>query len=483
MCVVGCDFYTYQSNSRVCNIKYTDKAAYTGMIFTNQLSGYLFGYLRNGGINALSTSTTTTNAACKLLCTQNPNCHFVSFDFRTANAIACTLYSFPADGQTTIGYRVNVPDPNYSPTTLGRFDRIGNSGVVTIHTNLLPNGKLLCTARPEYQRGSPNYDNLSPDPVRASKVTYGEISSVFDPATGTSFPVPIDDNIFCHGSILAEDGRIFTAGGDNGGDMGRDASAGFTNGLRNLRYFDPATNVWSLLSVQLQVTRWYPTVVRTPTGTFWIIGGLADGAGGGVQMSIERWIPGTTYTTLLSISVLTQTGTVGYPFATLIPQTNNIFLFAYNRFSVFDATTGAEVETPDPNNFVHGVRSGDYPGGYCLLPMKEDANGFVKAEGIFFGGTEAPNSNETSIRDVARIVLTNPVGQKIFTYDSDSMPYGRVVSDCVLYPNGYALIFNGARLGRTGGSIGAPLMFAAANGKIYYFILYLLITIIFLIYI
>ena len=465
MCVVGCDFYTYQSSSQTCNIKFTDKAAYTGMFFSQQSSGYLFGYLRNGGINFLSSNTTTTKDDCRLQCSQNPNCHFASIDFRTSNAIVCNQYSFPPDAQTTIGYRVHVLPPNYSPTTLGRFDIIGNSGIVTIHTDLLPNGKLLCTARPEYQRGGPNYDNISPDPARAAVVTYGEISSVFDPATGTHIVVPIDDNIFCHGSILQEDGRIFTAGGDNGGDMGRAASAGFTNGLRNLRYFDPATNVWTILPVQLQVTRWYPTIVRTTTGIFWIIGGLADGAGGGVQMTIERWIPGTSYTTILPLTCLTETGTVGYPFATPIPQTNDIFVFAYNRFSVFDATTGEEVETPNPNNYVHGVRSGDFPGGYCVLPMREDSTGFVKAEGIFFGGTEAPNTNETSLRDVARIVLTNPIGQRIFTYDSDSMPYGRVVSDCVLYPNGYALIFNGARLGRTGGSIGAPLMSASANGK------------------
>jgi hypothetical protein len=49
-------------------------------------------------------------------------------------------------------------------------------------------------------------------------VSYGEIASVFDPITGQSIPTPVDDNLFCHGSILLENGDTFQAGGDGGGD-------------------------------------------------------------------------------------------------------------------------------------------------------------------------------------------------------------------------------------------------------------------------
>jgi hypothetical protein len=42
------------------------------------------------------------------------------------------------------------------------------------------------------------------------------------------------------------------------------------------------------------------------------------------------------------------------------------------------------------------------------------------------------------------------------------MPYGRVVSDAVIQPNGKVLLFNGASRGRTGGAIGTPDMFAEA---------------------
>ena len=79
--------------------------------------------------------------------------------------------------------------------------------------------------------------------------------------------------------------------------------------------------------------------------------------------------------------------------------------------------------------------------------------------------------NQFGISSVARLVLNAPVGQKVWTYD-DNMPYGRVVSDAVLQPNGNILIFNGARKGITGGSIGTPLMFGTANGIIIYIFLF-----------
>jgi hypothetical protein len=44
-------------------------------------------------------------------------------------------------------------------------------------------------------------------------------------------------------------------------------------------------------------------------------------------------------------------------------------------------------------------------------------------------------ANRLAINSVARLVLNAPVGQKIWTYD-DNMPYGRVVSDAVIQPNG-----------------------------------------------
>jgi hypothetical protein len=463
-CGLGCDFYTYQANNKKCNIKYTDKASYMSTVIKGMVSGYLFGYLRGGGISTVATSTTTSVATCLSQCNSNANCQYVAYDTRNPTNVKCYLMRFQTASGVTLGFRSTVEPPNNSPATKGRFDVIGTAGVVAIAANLMRDGRVLLGARPEYDRGGPNTDNISPDPNRARLVPFGEIAAIFDPITGISTPSPIDDNIFCHGAVPAADGRIFTAGGDGGGDMNRDAAIGFTNGLRKLRYFDPATDQWTILNAKLQVTRWYPTVTRLTNGNYFIIGGLVDGATNfNTQMSAEIYDPSLPYTRFVQSRLLQRTGTGGYPFLSVIPQSGHIWAFAYRHMVVIDKDSGNEIDSDESGaGLVHGVRTGDYPGGGCLLPMREDASGFVKAERIFFGGVESPQ-DETTVTDVPRMVITDPIGSLRWTYDSDRMPYGRVVSDCVLYPNGQALIFNGARKGRTGGSIGNPIMYAAAN--------------------
>ena len=47
----------------------------------------------------------------------------------------------------SIGFRQNPRPLNRNPTVLGRIDVIGNSGIVCIFTNLLPDGRVLCGAR------------------------------------------------------------------------------------------------------------------------------------------------------------------------------------------------------------------------------------------------------------------------------------------------------------------------------------------------
>eukprot|EP00604_Paraphysomonas_vestita_P000208 CAMPEP_0174825344 /NCGR_PEP_ID=MMETSP1107-20130205/42670_1 /TAXON_ID=36770 /ORGANISM="Paraphysomonas vestita, Strain GFlagA" /LENGTH=372 /DNA_ID=CAMNT_0016056873 /DNA_START=2651 /DNA_END=3767 /DNA_ORIENTATION=+ len=202
---------------------------------------------------------------------------------------------------------------------------------------------------------------------------------------------------------------------------------------------------------------------RTITGKFWIIGGMADATGTVIQMSMEYWDPTLplSYTTLYPLTVLQQSRMVGYPNAFMIPQSGNIFLFSSQEYAVIDYLTGAEIERE--SQWVHGSRTGDYPGGGCILPLREDANGFVRAEFVLFGGVQTPYVDESTVTDVAHIVITDPIGTKTWFYDTDPMPYGRVLIDSVLYPNGHILIFNGARYGRSGGAIGYPLTKAAST--------------------
>ena len=216
----------------------------------------------------------------------------------------------------------------------------------------------------------------------------------------------------------------------------------------------------------MRVTRWYPSIARLVNGSYIIIGGLTSGTSFLPQKNLEFYNPGVPVNTLLPSPVLDFSGTAGYPKPALIPGTGHLFLFAYQSFAVISKVDGTELEreqwTINGDNLVKGRRSGDYIGGNCLLPMY--ASRGYKAVFALFGGGEVDPYNQTALNDVAMITITDPAPKK-WTYDTDLMPYGRVVSDCTLQPNGKMLITNGARLGYTGGNIGLPNMFAAANGE------------------
>jgi hypothetical protein len=245
--------------------------------------------------------------------------------------------------------------------------------------------------------------------------------------------------------------------------MNRAAAIGLTNGLRNFHFYDQYTNIWTWKVNAMQVTRWYPSIIRTVSGQLWIIAGLVDGCCTfAAQMNMELFDPKNVSagTKLLAVDLLQETGTTGYVFATLIPQSGNFFMFSLNRYGIYDSVTGAELKRePVPTT---GLRSGDYPGCGVLLPLSEDATGFVRAEYVVFSGVDDRVSEKT-LTDVFHVVLTGD-GPMEYFYDTDPMPYGRIVSDCVLYPNGHILIFNGGRQGRTGGAVGKPLMHGSANG-------------------
>ena len=478
----GCDFYTFNSKSKICDLKYTDKLANTSTVFKGQQSGELFGQLQY--VNVISTSNTTSVTACINLCSASAQCQFVSYDYTNALVVICTLNFFNADSATTIGYRQNPRPLNYNPPTLGRVDVIGNSGIVCETANLLPNGQVLCSAQPEFTRVGKNWDNFIeqpfPDPNALAgfhEVHDGELASVFDPLTGLHVASPVDQNVGGQGAILAEDGTIFAVGGDD-----RTAPSGFTtgptggllDGLIRQRTFDFRTSSWSYLSQPLATTRWIPSILRLVNGSFMIIGGMSTETSWAPRMTIEINYSPTANNTLTYSPLLASTGTTAYPKAAIIPGSGNIFLFSQNNYAILSKDTGLTLSMPtwwSPDNGVtwlppvgpSGRRSGNYVAGNCLLPIRA-STGYV-TEFALFGGSNSLDTNQTAQDNVARITITD--AQPVWTYDSDKMPYGRVGSDCTLQPNGKILITNGARLGIYGGYIAASTMFAPANGNYY----------------
>ena len=482
---VGCDFYTYNSLTQSCNLKYSDKVASMSTVFKGQASGRLFGQLQLANTINANAIVTTSVEDCIQRCSTTATCQFVVYDYTVPTAIQCWLKFFDANVNSVIGFRENVRPLNYNPPVLGRVDVLGNSGISCEMTLLLPNGKVLCLSKPEMTRIGRNFDNLYgplegfPDPDQPDgihEVHNGEIASVLDPATGLHVPSPVDYNIHGTAAILAEDGTVYSFGGDDasapsGFDTG--PTGGLLPGLRKQRTYDFRSGNWSYIATTMRVDRFLPSVVRLVNGSMMILGGMTAPTSWEPNRDLEVYNPGTEDNTLLPSTLLDSTGTAEAPKAFIIPGSGNIFMFAQYSYAILSKETGLTLETPPwwtPDNGATwlppvgptGRRSGNYAAGNCLLPIH--ASRGYNAEFALFGGANSDDANRTAQNNVARVILTTAAMPKQWTYDSDRMPYGRVASDCTLQPNGKMLITNGARLGISGGYIGGSTLFAAANG-------------------
>ena len=442
-CNVGCDFAIYNTQNGLCKQRLSDKTDNKEMIFKDA-DKPIGGELR--GVATSGTITTNSVDACSAACKNANNCDFAVMETSNPQAIQCQLKKFAYSQNTLITYRTNPAALNYDPSRLGTIVFIGNTGVVCIHASLLPDGKISCTARPEYLRGSPNMDNIA----RAS-VPFGEIATVFDPVTGSSVPSLLNDNIFCHAQTLMENGEMFSAGGDGSPGIDRDAGQGLQNGLDNMRIFDWRTNTWRHI-VKMQKTRWYPSVVRTSDEKFIIIGGQVDGNAYVMQASLEIFDPNGAQGTMLVNSPLIATSwATNFPKMSMIPGSGHFFIFANKLWSVINKNTGVEIDKNFDWQQMIGVRSGGLVGASVTLPMTSLADGSVGvAEMIIFGGGVS-DADENAIASVVRIEIT--AGNKQWKYD-ENMPYGRLVSDAIIQANGKILLVNGWRHGFQGVGIG-----------------------------
>ena len=273
----------------------------------------------------------------------------------------------------------------------------------------------------------------------------GELVSLFDQLYVAS---PVDDNIYGHGAILAEDGTVFSFCGDDAS-----APSGFITGatgvllpdLRRQRTFDFRSGNWSYMDEPMRSDRFGPSILRLVNGSLMIFGGMSSPLSWSPNRNIEIYNPGTPINTLLPSPLIDATGSPDYPKALIIPGSGNVFVFSQDNYAILSKDTGLTVEMPawwSPDNGVtwlppvgpSGRRSGVYAAGNCLLPIH--ASRGYSAEFALFGGANSNDSNQTALNNVARILLTFTSSPKQWTYDSDRMPYGRVASDCTLQPNG-----------------------------------------------
>ena len=125
--------------------------------------------------------------------------------------------------------------------TSGQWSGVQNWPIVSVHTHLLPTGKVM-------------FYPYSDDP------------RLWDPANSSITTLPrAGYNIFCTGHSFLSDGRMFVTGGhvENGW------------GLNDASYYDPVANTWTRLP-DMNNGRWYPSSTTLANGDVLITSGSYD---------------------------------------------------------------------------------------------------------------------------------------------------------------------------------------------------------------
>ena len=450
-CTLGCDFFTYQKSTKSCSTKYTDKSSKSQLFIKGQTNKNSIQGMLRWFPTIAANSTEKTPADCLKRCESTADCQYAVVDAYDEKNILCALKKFSSAPGITVGYRTNPRALNYDPYRMGKFTNLGSGGVVAIAASLLPDGKVLLSARPERFKKGPNKETV----VRP-QVPWGDIATLFDPTTGKFEVVPIDDNIFCHHAVLMADGTVLVAGGDMGDDQ---AGTGLGTALDKIHHFDFRTKKWRT-GINIQRTRWYPSVTRVANGNVFIFGGANNGGDGNfAQASYEIYTDGAATTVYKDSPILTLTGGSWYPMISYIPGSGNIFVFGFKNWAIMSAVDGTEIERE--TNSPEGYHASDWHSGTVILGL-DPANNY-HSDFIMFGGAVDFKAPQVAMDTVYHLPFTRAVGAKNWYLDDDRMPYGRVISNAILQPNGKVLLFNGAQLGATGGAPAISLMNASAT--------------------
>lgn len=157
--------------------------------------------------------------------------------------------------------------------------------IVTVHMNLLPNGKVLA-----WQHHDEHHDDDPNGIIKDSPNPH-----IWDPVTGDSVSVPVPsmlsgltrDEIYCSGHSFLPDGRLLVTGGHK---------KGTTNdryGSNQTHIFDYRNNSWSAgpdMGAGLAAGRWYPTNVPLGSGNVLVLSGFSDATAGHPNPTEEDFI-------------------------------------------------------------------------------------------------------------------------------------------------------------------------------------------------
>ncbi|KAG0366586.1 glyoxal oxidase N-terminus-domain-containing protein [Gamsiella multidivaricata] len=318
---------------------------------------------------------------------------------------------------------------------MGQWDLVGLSGVSAMHGTLIPNTNRIVFLE-KVQKSSNAY---LPDDT--SKYSW---SVEYDIGEATFRSLHTKTNLFCSAGGYRPDGTIISLGG-------AEAQADIAKGWNSLRFLSACSNAttskcdWDIRDdITLKAGRWYPTVEALADGRLFIIGGSSRGVSmNSEEVGVPSW---ELYPPLPSnpthFPFLLETLPYNlYPMVHLMPD-GNLFIFANTRAVLFSTKTWSIIknypELPGPPR--------NYPlsGGSILLPLRPENN--YEPEVLICGGATDFSSRAKGQDQCGRI---KPLSEDP-DWIMEDMPFGRMMPDLVIVPDGSVLIFNGANKGTAG---------------------------------
>jgi hypothetical protein len=309
--------------------------------------------------------------------------------------------------------------PAPSPSVGGQWSSPVNLGVVTIHTHMLPNGKVLFWSRDKQADGSD---------VSGHCWTY-----IWDPGmnaiTGSVFNSTT--NMFCSGHSFLPDGRLLVTGGH----LGRDGL-----GDQHTNIFDFNANTWSAGLPDMNAGRWYPTTCPLGNGETVVVSGETTPAGPGnvpppvFNTTPQVWQTNGSWRTLTSAVQNLDL----FPWMLLAPN-GQVFNSGPGNVASFLKTSGSGAWTSGPTS---------------SFPYRDYGSSVMYDDGkvlITGGGTP------TATTEVINLSRNNPAQSDNPAWRSvGSMAYARRQMNLTILPDGKLLA--------TGGTSGGG--FTNCNGSV-----------------
>ncbi|KAJ3126516.1 hypothetical protein HK098_007416 [Nowakowskiella sp. JEL0407] len=342
---------------------------------------------------------------------------------------------------------------------LGSWKVIGETGVVCIHSAMLPGPepagtrwKILCAERPHHG------NNPYPNNVKTGgeSTTEVDVFNTAKPFTATH----VARNPFCGGQVQMADGRIFSAGGDRS-TVSIPGNADFiVDGRTARRIYTPLDQIgtsgvapWTSLP-DMTVQRWYPTIITLETGRQLIVSGSLDNLDlANMTLTTKNptyeYYPPQPNEQKHTLQILDRAHPWNlYPQVYLLPKTGKVFIFAGNESAIIDTKTDIADETSippinDPRTF---VKIYPFTPTGVLLPLTIKNN--FTATIRLCGGTLVNNQSAPYCHEIS------PEAPGAAWVEVDPLPTPKVMPDVVILPDGKLLYMNGAPWGTAGGDGG-----------------------------